>query len=122
MTHRFRISGTVAETETGRPLPDLIVRAYDKDLLSDDLLGFTTTDAEGRFEIVYTEAEFRDVVETQPDVYLRIYDRMGRHLLHETRDSVRRNASDDERFHVFISAAKLAIAAANRSDRDSERT
>jgi hypothetical protein len=108
MTRRFRISGTVEEKETGRPLPELIVRAYDKDLLADDLLGFTTTDADGRFEIFYTEDAFKDVVESQPDVYLRIYDRMGRRLLHETRDAVRRNASADERYRVVIPAAKLS--------------
>lgn len=108
MKQRFRISGTVGEEETGRPLADLIVRAFDKDVVADDPLGFATTDADGRFEIFYTEAQFRDVVEARPDVYLQVYDRTGRRLLEETRNAVRRNASEDETFQIAISARKIS--------------
>jgi hypothetical protein len=47
----FRVHGTVEEAETGRPLAGLIVRAFDRDLVFDDKLGFATTDADGRFAI-----------------------------------------------------------------------
>ena len=48
----FRIRGFLREKETGVPLSGLFVKAYDKDLLFDDLLGSAISDARGHFEIV----------------------------------------------------------------------
>ena len=101
------VRGTLEEQETGRPLPELVVRAFDRDLISDDVLGATHTDADGRFEIRFGPEAFRDFLEARPDVYLRIYDRDGARLLHDTRDAVRRNASHEESFAVRIPARAL---------------
>ncbi len=103
----MRVIGTVVETESGRPLEGLRVRAYDKDLVFDDRLGDTLTDALGKFEITYTEAHYRDLEETDPDVYIRIYDRSGKQLLYTTEKAVRRSAQVTERFDVKIPRAKL---------------
>ncbi len=103
----MRVIGTVVEAESGQPLAGLRVRAYDKDLIFDDKLGDTLTDAQGKFEISYTEAHFRDLEETQPDVYIRIYDATGKKLLYTTEKAVRKSAEITERFDVKISKAKL---------------
>ena len=103
----FRVRGTVEEAETGRPLAGLIVRAYDRDLVVDDKLGFATTDADGKFEIRFGVEAFRDFRETRPDLYLRIYDAEGTGLLHETTAAIRWNASDDERYAIRIAARAL---------------
>ena len=47
----FRIAGSVRVTETAVALPGLFAKAYDKDLLFDDLLGSSVTAADGHFEI-----------------------------------------------------------------------
>lgn len=104
----MRVIGTVVEEESGKPLQGLRIRAFDKDLIFDDKLGDTLTDAAGKFEISYTEAHFRDLDETEPDVYIRIYDSSGKKLLYTTEKAVRRNAQIVERFDVKISKAKLA--------------
>ncbi len=101
----YRVFGTVAEKETGRPLRDLIVRAFDRDLMLDDKLGFATTDDDGRFEIFFNPEAFRDVFESHPDIYLRVFDASGSRLILET--SVRWNASPDEGFHLRIPAGAL---------------
>lgn len=100
------VLGIVVEEESGRPVPGLRIRAFDKDLLRDDDLGDSITDAEGRFEIVFTEAHFRDFTETAPDLYIRVYDAQGR-LLHSTENEVRRNARAREYFEVAIPRSKL---------------
>ncbi len=100
------VLGIVVEAESGRPLQGLRVRAFDKDLIRDDDLGDALTDAAGRFEIRFTEAQFRDFTETAPDLYIRIYDSRGR-LLHSTENAVRRNAGARESFEVAIPRAKL---------------
>jgi hypothetical protein len=103
----FRVIGTVEEEGTGRPLGNLVVRAFDRDLIYDDTLGFANTDAEGRFEIRYGEADFRDLFESKPDLYLRVFDAGGTRLLHETTDAIRWNASNRERYRIRIPARAL---------------
>jgi hypothetical protein len=109
----FRVAGIVVEAETGRPLADLIVRAFDRDMIFDDKIGFTSTDSDGRFEIRYGADQFRDLWESRPDLYLRIYDASGARLLHETTDAVRPNASEDEHYRIAIPANALS-GGANR--------
>ncbi len=86
----MRVIGTVVEAESGRPLEGLRVRAFDKDLIFDEKLGDTLTDADGKFKILYTEAQFRDFNETLPDLYIRIYDGSGKKLLFTWEKTVRR--------------------------------
>jgi hypothetical protein len=106
----MRLYGTVVEEESGKPLEGLFVRAYDKDLISDDHLGDTHTDATGRFEIEYSEVQFRDFNETLPDLYLRIFDASGKRLLHSTERQVRKNALVVERFEIRIPRATLSAS------------
>jgi hypothetical protein len=98
----FRVHGIVVEAESGRPLAAMLVRAYDQDALRDDYLGESRTDAPGRFEVVFTEAHFKDVVETRPDLYLRVFDPSGAMLLLTTAPDVRRNAGHEEFFELRV--------------------
>jgi Transthyretin-like family len=103
----MRVVGTVVEEESGRPLEGLVVRAYDKDILFDDKLGSVATNAKGEFELAYTETQFRDFNETQPDLYLKVFDASGRKLLLSTKKQVRQ-AEVLERYDLRIPRAKLA--------------
>ena len=103
----MRVVGSVVESESGRPLEGLLVRAYDKDLIFDDRLGDTHTNAEGQFELSYTEAQFRDFNETQPDLYVKVFDGSGKKLLHSTKKELRRGAEVVERYEIRIPRAKL---------------
>lgn len=104
----FRIRGSVIEDESGRPLEGLVVRAYDEDILVDDFLGEARTDANGRFEVIFTEVQFMDLYETRPDLYLRVFDPSGARLLRSTEDHVRSNAELTEAFEVRIPRARLS--------------
>lgn len=103
----MRVIGTALEEESGRPLAGLRVRAFDKDLLFDDPLDEAVTNAQGQFEISYSEANFRGFHETLPDVYIRVYDASGERLLYTTERAVRKNAQLVERFDVRIPRVKL---------------
>lgn len=103
----MRVIGTIVEQESGKPLEGLRVRAYDKDWVFDDDLGETTTDAAGRFEISYSEYQYRDHEETQPDIYLRVYDADGSRLLYSSEKAVRRSAQVTEHFDIRIPREKL---------------
>ena len=106
----MRVYGTVVEEESGKPVAGVRVRAYDKDLIFDDKLGDTLTNAKGEFDISYSEVHFRDFNETAPDVYVRVYDAVGKKVLHTTEKAVRWNATVVERFDIKIPKAKLGSA------------
>ena len=103
----MRVVGSVVEEESGKPLAGLVVRAYDKDILFDDKLGSVSTNAKGEFEISYTETQFRDFNETQPDLYVKVFDASGKKLLLSTKKQVRRGAEVLERYELKIPRAKL---------------
>ena len=107
MPFRFCVSGSVCEAESGRPLLDLVVRAYDHDLVADDFLGESRTDADGYFAIVFTQQAFRDVVESRPDLYLKVFDGTGTRLLASTRSELRKKAGAEERFEIRVPRAAL---------------
>jgi hypothetical protein len=73
----YRISGQVLEDVSSLPVPGLLVKAYDKDLLNDDLLGEAMTASDGTFKIEFEEAKYKERVEQflneGPDIYCRLY-------------------------------------------------
>lgn len=103
----FRIYGKVVGKETGQGLSGLTVKAVDKDLLFDDLLGSTITDRDGYFEIRYDEEDFQELFfDARPDIFLKIKNADGR-VIHTTVDKVRFEANKVERFIVEISRISL---------------
>jgi hypothetical protein len=104
---RFLVSGRVEELETRRPLFELVVRAFDRDLFADDLLGWACTGPDGRFAICFDRARFRELTETRPDLYLRVYDRLGSRVLYDGVGVVRQRARLREDFLIRIAAREL---------------
>ncbi len=106
---RYRVAGVIHEEGTGRPLEGLRVAAFDKDVVKDDFLGEAMTDAEGRFEIRFTDADFKDLLESQPDIYLCVFrpDAPAEAIL-DTSWDVRENASPDEHFELTAPPSSLA--------------
>lgn len=100
--NRFRISGVVQTKESGRALEGLRIAAFDQDLVKDDFLGEATTDADGRFEIRFTDAAFKDVLESQPDIYLCVFQPGKSDPIVDTSCDVRENAGHDEFFEIAI--------------------
>lgn len=102
----YRITGHIFEKESGLGIPDLRVRAYDKDLIFDDLLGAAITDELGKFEMLYSSKDFKEIFEKKPDIYLSVY-LPPLQFLTGTKKAVRREASKNEHFELAISREKL---------------
>ena len=99
----LKIHGKVVEKETGKGIPDLTVKAIDKDLLFDDLLGAVTTDENGSFEIRYDKEDSQELfLDKKPDIYLQIKNSEGE-VIHTTENKVRYEAGETEEFIVRIS-------------------
>lgn len=107
MSEYFRIHGLVVEKETNKPLVDVFVEAYDKDFIFDDLLGSAKTDKEGCFDIFYSEKDFSDLFEKNPDVYFHVYNKQGGKILYSTKDQVKRNANRVEYFKISVPESQI---------------
>ena len=65
-------------TETGGPALNATVRAFDKDLRHEQLLGeVVITETSGRYEITYTADQFRRAEKKTGDLFVRAFDRAG---------------------------------------------
>jgi FtsP/CotA-like multicopper oxidase with cupredoxin domain len=104
---RFKIQGLIREKESGTGVGNLLVKAYDQDLLFDDLLGTALTGADGKFEIEGFAGDFSELLEQCPDIYLKIYTRDTRREIYSTEEGVRYDAEGIENFEVSIPAANL---------------
>jgi hypothetical protein len=102
---RFTITGVIKIAETGVPVPGLFVKAYDLDLIYDDLLGTAFTGHDGKFSIVTELTDFRELFESKPDIYFKIYKEVKGKPVFSTRDGVRFNAAINEFFEILIPAA-----------------
>jgi hypothetical protein len=116
MPFRFRVSGEVTEQESGRPLRGLHVQVFDHHWLHDDPLGGACTDAEGRFQIQFTDLKFKVPFEVWPDLWLNVLDPEGQRVLSSTRHAVRKRARVEERYEIAIPRSTLGVELAQGAD------
>jgi predicted flap endonuclease-1-like 5' DNA nuclease len=103
----FRIHGKVIVKETGIGIPDLRVKAFDKDILFDDPLGKVVTDRNGIFDIRYGKKEFKDLgIGKRPNIYVTVAERSGKEI-YSSKQWIRRKAKDEERFLIKIPKRSL---------------
>ncbi|CEJ42670.1 carotenoid oxygenase family protein [Umezakia ovalisporum] len=111
----YKITGKVYDSETGLGIPNLIVQAFDKDMFKDDNLGKTITNSEGKFEINYTEKDFKGILEGEPDLYIIIKTGDGVNTLYNGEKNIRRRAKRHENFDIGI--PKSAFVAQIKDDK-----
>lgn len=112
---RYEIFGRVSELESKTGVPGVIISAFDKDFMMDDLLGEVMTDPQGEFRIEYDENRFKVLFEKSPDIYLNVKTPSGRSLM-TTEGSVRFNAKPSEEFELQLPAQTLAAAGLHLSE------
>lgn len=103
----FQITGIVREKESKRPVPGLLVRAFDMDLIYADLLGNATTKSDGTFSIGYRGKDFQELFEKHPDIYLVIYGSARDNPIYTTKQHVRFHAGRQEHFEIEIPREQL---------------
>ena len=106
----FKINGVVKDKDSNAPLEGLFIKAYDKDLLFDDLLGSAISNAAGEFEIIFEPQDFRDFFEARPDIYFKVFRSSGGKLVYDSSEAVRWNAGRNTRFEILIPAGQLGEA------------
>ena len=65
------VKGRIVDRRGGAPVQGVEVEVWDKDMLIDDYLGTAKTDQDGRFDVDFVWAEFKDSpFEDRPDIFL----------------------------------------------------
>jgi hypothetical protein len=111
----FKIRGSVREDETGAVLSGFWAKAYDKDLVFDDLLGAVSTDMHGDFEILAAPDDFREFFEKRPDLYLKVFAPDRETLVYTSEHAVRCRAGRLETFDIRIPRKDLGGTAPART-------
>jgi hypothetical protein len=79
-TVRYRVYGTVLDGQ-GAPLRNHTVRAFDRDLRSEETLGNKQTDETGFYEIKYTPEQFQRSEKGLADLIVRVYDEHANEMI-----------------------------------------
>jgi hypothetical protein len=103
----LKVTGRVYVQETDEGLEGLHVKAVDKDLFFDDVLGTAATDKDGRFEITYEKKDFSELFEKAPDLYVIVRDPKSGRIVYSSEDSVRCEAGANESIDVAIPQSAL---------------
>ena len=69
----FMVKGAVRR-KVRTPFPDAVVKAFDKDMRQEQLLGVANTDQKGHYEITYSRDRFRRAEKKSADLIVRVYD------------------------------------------------
>lgn len=72
----YSISGTV-RNQYQQLMTGVVIRAFDKDIRSEQTLGEAQTNEQGFYEIFYTQQNFAYTDKQAADVFLRLYDANG---------------------------------------------
>ncbi len=99
------VLGRVAD-KLNRPLAGLVVRAYDKDMRTAELLGESVTDKEGKYEITWLHSQLSGRGRKEADLVMKVFTREKQtQLFISNIDEVRFNASPREEINITIAQA-----------------
>lgn len=103
----FKIHGHIVEDESGNALTGLFVKAYDKDLIFDDMVANAESNKQGDFEMAYSQNDFGELLERKPDLYFVVSSNMATSPFYTTINHVLWNAGKDEHVEIRIPRCKL---------------
>ncbi len=97
--YTFVVHGSVRDNH-GKPQAKRIVRAFDKDLRKEQLLGESITDRQGVYEIKYSAEKFSEADNaTAPDLIVRVFNDDGKTLVES---AIVFNAGQDETVDLVL--------------------
>ncbi|WP_341530518.1 carotenoid oxygenase family protein [Nostoc sp. UHCC 0302] len=106
----FQVKGRVYEAESDHGISNLIIEAFDKDVVKGDKLGQAKTNSDGTFEITYSQSDFKDkfaIFESNPDLYIVVKTPDKSEILYSSEKTIRSNAKNYEHFDIAIPKATL---------------
>lgn len=105
----FNITGRLIIDQLDIPLSNLVVKAYDKDLFFDDVLGSDTTDKDGRFDILSTTNDFSELFKRNPDIYFKVFDPKTKELVYKSAVYTTINVQEEKPIVIAIPESKMDV-------------
>lgn len=102
----FLVRGTV-RYRGGLPIKDIVVKAYNVNIRTEDLLGDSVTDVAGKFLIEFSSDKFQYVLKIGPDLRLKCFKKGQTEPIAETH--VRYCASPDEKFTIIVPSTNETV-------------
>ena len=98
----YLVRGRVSD-RFARPLPNLTVQAFDRDMRTEEMLGEALTDRQGRYEIFYTLEKAARTERQTADLSMKVLAANTKQLLYEAPlKEVRFNASLNEEINIVV--------------------
>lgn len=95
----------IVSNRNNKSLSGLLVRAFDRDMRSEDFLGEALTDAKGKYSIEYSAEQYKRAEKQTADLCMKVFGRDGKIPLYETEmERIVFNASEYEEINIVISA------------------
>ena len=89
-----------------QPLANLLVKAYDRDMRSEELLGESVTDKNGSYEIIWLHSQLSERRKREADIAIKVFTMEKKTLLFSSgMDAVRFNASAREEINITVKTA-----------------
>lgn len=83
----YTIQGKVVDRKTKKGVPGLMIEAWDKDLIVNDLVGEMVADDQGKFRMEFTSDRFQELFQDRrPDLFFKIF--FNKKEIHSTADNV----------------------------------
>jgi hypothetical protein len=99
---KYIVRGTVTD-RNNRKLSGLLVKAFDRDMRSEMLLGEASTNAKGEYRIEYSAEQFKAAEQQTADLCMKVYTAKSNELLYETDiEQIVFNASPSEEINIVI--------------------
>lgn len=99
------VLGRVAD-QLNRPLPNLMVQVFDKDMRREELLGENVTDRDGKYEITWLHSQLSGRGKKEADILIKVFTGEKKTLLFTSDiDTVRFNATPREEINITIETA-----------------
>jgi hypothetical protein len=104
----YLVHGTVLNPN-GRPFAGGIVRAFDRDLRSEQLLGESRTDAQGYYEIRYSAEKFAQAEAGSADLAVKVFSARGQVLYEPTAADIVYNAPVDAVVDITLTTGDTRV-------------
>ena len=103
---QFSVEGRVTDT-SGLAVARLTVTAFDRDMRREEALGSATTDADGKYQILYSSAQFTRAEKERADLVVRVISADGKTEL--AKSDTLFNAPAHAEIHLTVSTDKLHL-------------
>lgn len=103
----MKITGRIFESDSGKGIGNLIVKPLVREAVNNELLVESNTDLEGNFLISLEKKEYKEIFESQSELYLEVRSPDRSRILYASRDTIK--VKSNSTYHYDVSLSKNVL-------------